>query len=67
MIRGIILIFIMLSGFFGCLYLLFTQIHWATLPLFCLAAAFLPQTSGDMRISFVALSVLSLASIVWFL
>ena len=66
MIRGITLLIVILSAFFGCLYLLVTQVHWMTLPLFCLSAAILPQTSGDMRISFVALSVISVASAMWF-
>jgi hypothetical protein len=52
---------------FSGLLLLVTQIHWITLPVFCLMAAVLPQTSGDMRLHFFALSVLSLASVLLFL
>lgn len=67
MIRGLMLLGLMLTVFFSGLLLLVTQTHWITLPVFCLMAAVLPQTSGDMRLHFFALSVLSLASVLLFL
>lgn len=67
MFRGIALISFIVSLFFGILYLMIVHVHWVLLPVFCLVAAVLPQTSGDMRLNFVALSALSFASAFWFL
>ena len=67
MLRGITLIGLIVSLLFGLMYLLIFHVHWILLPVFCIFGAFLPQTSGDMRLSFILLSALSFASAFWFL
>ena len=67
MLRGLALISFIVSLLFGLLYLMIFHVHWILLPVFCILGAVMPQTSGDMRLSFVFLSALSFASAFWFL